>query len=356
MRFERLDLNLLVALDALLTEKSVARAADRICLSPSATSSVLGRLRDYFQDDLLVLRGRQMVLTHRGEELIDPVRTILKLVKTTIATKPDFVPGQSERQITIMASDYVGEVLLARAMPHFARVAPGMTFSIQPIDDRPLQMLEQGSIDLLLTLDVSFSREHPSQTLFSDDYVVIGCQDNALLAQDLSEDLYYSLGHVTTQFGSSRMPAFEEWCLRNRASPRRIEVVAPSFLSVPWMVMGSDRIATIYRRLAEDVAKYLPIRLISLPFDMPEVRVGAQWHSTNAQDPTLLWVVEELRKQVSQPDIRVARKSGPGTTSYCPNFSAHQPSAVYPSPPAWRHRANGLATKPDDRVALTSRL
>ena len=74
MRFDRLDLNLLVALDALLAERSVSLAADRICLSQSATSSALGRLRDYFADDLLVQKGRQMVLTARAEGLVDPVR------------------------------------------------------------------------------------------------------------------------------------------------------------------------------------------------------------------------------------------------------------------------------------------
>ncbi|WP_068089796.1 LysR substrate-binding domain-containing protein [Novosphingobium rosa] len=299
MRCERLDLNLLVALDALLSEKSVARAADRICLSPSATSNVLSRLRDYFQDELLVLKGRHMVLTHRGEELIEPVRTVLNLVKTTIAAKPEFIADQSEREITIMASDYVGEVLLARAMPYLEQLAPRMSLSIQAIHDRPMQMLEQGAIDLLITLESSFSHDHPSRTLYSDDYVVMGWHGNPFLAEGLSEEAYYSLGHVTTQFGLSRMPAFEEELLRNRARARRVEVVAPSFLSVPFMLLGSNRIATIYRRLAEDVANWLPIKIVPVPFAMPAVSVGVQWHRSNERDPALLWVMDELARHVT---------------------------------------------------------
>ena len=81
MRFGRLDLNLLVALDALLTECSVSLAADRLCLSQSATSSALGRLRDYFGDELLVVRGRSMVLTARAESLVEPVRAVLEQVR-----------------------------------------------------------------------------------------------------------------------------------------------------------------------------------------------------------------------------------------------------------------------------------
>lgn len=95
MRFQRLDLNLLVALDALLTERSVSLAAERICLSQSATSSALGRLRDYFGDDLLILRGRQMVLTARAELLVEPVRAVLDQIHRTIAVTPPFDPATS---------------------------------------------------------------------------------------------------------------------------------------------------------------------------------------------------------------------------------------------------------------------
>ncbi|MFM1886579.1 MAG: hypothetical protein RL026_1736, partial [Pseudomonadota bacterium] len=92
MRFQRLDLNLLVVLDALLTERSVSLAAERVCLSQSATSSALGRLRDYFGDDLLVLKGRNMVLTARAENLVGPVRAVLEQIRSTIAVSPPFNP------------------------------------------------------------------------------------------------------------------------------------------------------------------------------------------------------------------------------------------------------------------------
>ena len=126
MRFQRLDLNLLVALDALLAERSVSLAAERICLSQSATSSALGRLREYFADDLLVVKGRQMVLTARAESLVEPVRAVLEQIRTTISVSPPFDPATSDRAMTIMASDYVTEVLLATALREIADVAPLM--------------------------------------------------------------------------------------------------------------------------------------------------------------------------------------------------------------------------------------
>lgn len=303
MRFERLDLNLLVALDALLAERSVARAADRICLSPSATSSVLGRLRDYFGDDLLTLKGRQMVLTRRGEELIEPVRHVLDLVKTTIATKPAFVPAQSDRRITLMASDYVGDVLLSQAILRFAERAPNMTFSILPITDRPIRLLEQGAVDVVLTLDFALVPDYPSRPLFRDDYVVAGWADNPLLQEGMDADLYFSMGHVTTQFGESRKPGFEDWFVQRCGRLRRVEVIAPSFLSVPRMIVGTHRIATIYRRFAEQLAKTTPLTLLPVPFAMPEVRVGAQWHPSSDGDHAVRWVVEELQALSAELDM-----------------------------------------------------
>jgi len=296
MRFQRLDLNLLVALDALLTEKSVSVAADRICLSQSATSSALGRLREYFGDDLLVMKGRKMVLTARGEELVEPVRNVLHMIRTTIADTPDFDPAQSDRTITIMASDYTTEALLSQALQDIAAVAPDMSFVIQPMSENPPQALDRGGIDLLVTIDVAISPDHPSAMLFQDDYVVIGWDRNPRLADGIDTDSYFEMGHVTTSFGSSRMPAFEEWFLRNHSMPRRIEVTAPSFLSVPFLLVGTNRIATVHKRLARRLARQLPLKILPTPFDIPPIRQAVQWHRANSADQCLGWVVGKLKE------------------------------------------------------------
>jgi LysR family nod box-dependent transcriptional activator len=294
MRFHRLDLNLLVALDALLTEKSVSLAADRLCLSQSATSSALGRLRDYFGDELLVVKGRHMILTSRAEELIEPVRAVLEQIRTTIAVSPPFDPATADRQVRIMASDYSTEVLIAEALAGFERDAPHMRFEIQTMSDAPVDSLERGFIDLLLTIDYAISSDHPSQILFEDDYVVVGCQNNPAMAEEMSRERYFALGHVTARFGKSRMPAFEDWFVRRQKQQRRIEVVAPSFLSLPGLVIGTNRIATMHRRLATRAVKAFPLAVRELPFDIPPIREAIQWHITNNNDPALRWVVERL--------------------------------------------------------------
>jgi len=294
MRFQRLDLNLLVALDALLSEKSVSLAADRLCLSQSATSSALGRLREYFGDDLLVVKGRSMVLTARAEELIEPVRVVLEQIRTTIAIAPEFDPATNDRQVRIMASDYSTQVLLAGAFAILEAEAPHMRFEIQPMGSNPVEMLERSQIDLLLTIDYAISADHPSQFLFEDDYVVVGDAANPAMQGDMTREKYFALGHVTARFGTSRTPAFDDWFVRRQKTQRRIEVVAPTFLSLTGLVSGTKRVATMHRRLAQQVTRGGSLVMREVPFDIPPIREAIQWHISNNNDRALRWVVERL--------------------------------------------------------------
>ena len=303
MRFDRLDLNLLVALDALLAERSVSLAADRICLSQSATSSALGRLRDYFADDLLVQKGRQMVLTARAEGLVEPVRAVLEQIRSTIAVPPPFDPATSDRTIRIMASDYITEVLLAVSMIDLQQQAPGMRFEIQSLSESLLESLERGAVDLLITIDYAISADHPSQILFEDDYVVVGWNGNPAMAGPMTKELYFALGHVTARFGRARVSAFEDWFVRRQKRQRRLEIVTHSFLSLPGLVIGSQRIATMHRRLATRMATYLPLTLREVPMDIPPIREAIQWHISSNNDPAIRWVVERIMSDAQMPVV-----------------------------------------------------
>jgi LysR family transcriptional regulator, nod-box dependent transcriptional activator len=310
MRFGRLDLNLLVALDALLTEKSVSLAADRLCLSQSATSSALGRLRDYFGDDLLVVKGRHMILTARAEELIEPVRAVLEQIRSTIAVAPSFDPATADRQVRIMASDYTTQVLLAEALAQLETDAPNMRFEIQPMSTNPIEAVERGYVDLLITIDFAVSTDHPSQFLFEDDYVVVGDAANPAFAGEMTREVYFSLGHVTARFGRAQMPAFEEWFTRRQKQQRRIDVVAPTFLSLPGLVLGTQRIVTMHRRLARQVVETFPLVMREMPFPIPPIREVVQWNLANGNDRAIRWVVERL-EAIAQNRVQPANNVVP---------------------------------------------
>ena len=129
MRFNKLDLNQLVVLDALLSERSVTRAAQRLFLSQSATSSAMARLREYFDDELLVQVGKAMVLTPRAEGLRRPVREVLRQIQAITNDSPEFDPATSDRKIVVETSDYVISVFLGEVLRRASVEAPHMKFT-----------------------------------------------------------------------------------------------------------------------------------------------------------------------------------------------------------------------------------
>jgi LysR family transcriptional regulator, nod-box dependent transcriptional activator len=310
MRFEKLDLNLLTALDALLQERGVSLAADRLNLSQSATSGALAKLRDYFKDDLLVLNGRSMALTPRAEKLVAPVRSVLDQIRETIIVTDPFDPKTSDRTLSIMATDYVVEILLRPAIVAFATEAPGIRFELVSIIEHPVEALQRGHADMLIGIDNVISTEHPSELLYTEDFVIAGWSENLAIAEPMTMECYEQLGHVAVRFGQ-QTASYEGTAARLRAIPRRVEVIAPNFSSVGGLIVGTNRIATIHRLLAVRMAEFLPLTLLELPFEMAPVRESAQWTSRSANDPAIAWLVvrlkqiaEQLRSTLSAPTGR----------------------------------------------------
>ena len=295
MRFEKLDLNLLIALDALLQERGVSLAADRLNLSQSAVSGALARLREYFKDDLLVLNGRSMALTPRAEKLVAPVQSVLEQIRDTIMVAEPFDPKTSDRTLSIMATDYIFEILLQPVIVACATEAPGIKFELVPMIEGPADALQRGRADIMIGIDNVVSTENPSELLYTEDFVIAGWRENPALDGPMTLEKYEALGHVAVRFGR-QTSSYEATTARLRAVARRVEVIAPNFSSVGGLVVGTNRIATIHRLLALRMAEYLPLKLVELPFEMPPVRESAQWSARSANDPAIAWLVARLKQ------------------------------------------------------------
>lgn len=301
MRFERLDLNLLVALDVLIEERSVSVAAKRLFLSQPAVSGALNRLREYFRDDLLVQVGRQMMLTPKAEELRGPVREALMLIRTRITTPTEFDPATAERRFTIVASDFVYTVLLAPVFAEAARVAPNITFDVQNTSRRGQEMMDRGEADLMITIAGYLSEEYPQKRLFEDEHAVIAWSEGRYGAA-LTEEDFREAGHAVVLFGRERHPAFTETFFEQKGVNRRIQVRVPTFSALPAAVLGSDRIATMFRRHAEHFARLQPISIHQPPLPLPNVVEAVQWHSFRADDAGLKWLLELLTRRAAELD------------------------------------------------------
>lgn len=297
MRFKGLDLNLLVALDILLTEKNVSRAAERLCLSQSATSGALARLRDYFQDDLLTQVGRQMMLTPRAIELADKVRTALVQIDGTILRSPEFDPATAERQVQIIASDYATVVALQTPLEEMSRLAPNLSFEIHNPGPSPQDLLERGEVDLMIMPEINLASNHPSAKMFEDNYVIVACAERDLYGPEITEEQFFAAPHVAARFPTFT-PTYEAWILKSHASERRVVCQAESFLALPFLIVGTDRISLMHRRLAEQFRDKLPLKLIEPPLEIPPLTEYLQWNTFNDKDACLAWVRGQILASV----------------------------------------------------------
>lgn len=294
MRYQRIDLNLLIALDALLDERNVTRAAERVHITQSAMSGVLSRLREYFDDQLLVPVGRTLRLTPRAESLVKPVSDILVKVDSTLGTRPDFEPATAQRKFTVVASDYVCNVLLAEVARRISKVAPGLGFDIRPSGSAMMQDLEQGNIDFLVTPAHLALSAHPNIFLYDDTYHVIACAQHPSLDSGITLEQYQSLGHVAYQNEQGTNPWFEQWYVNQHGNTRRIEVVTHGFVMIPRFIIGTNRIATVQTRLAKQFEQAMPIRLLEPPMETPRLTEVLQWHKYREEDPGVQWVRDQI--------------------------------------------------------------
>lgn len=291
MHYRRLDLNLLVALDALLTEQNITQAGRRLHLTQSAMSGALARLREFFGDELLVQVGRRMVPTALATTLQQPVHELLLQVRATLETRPEFDAATARRHFRLMMSDFVSTVLMTEVTRRAEREAPSVTFEIISNNmDAPVELLERADIDLLVMPIEFVSKDHPKDVLFEDRYVCIVSADNDDVGETLSVDQYLSMGHVGVIFGRARAPAVDQWFVERSGLERRIDVYAMNFGSIPQFIVGTRRIATIHRRLADIFVRQLPLRIIPAPLELPPLVEALQWHSAFDQDPGTRWL------------------------------------------------------------------
>lgn len=295
MRYQRIDLNLLIALDALLAERNVTRAAERMHITQSAMSGVLARLRDYFDDPLLVPVGRTMRLTPRAESLVQPVKDILLKVDSTLGVRPEFEPATARRHFTIIASDYVSHVLLAEVLRRVSLMAPGLSFDVRPTGSTMMQDLDQGRVDFLITPAHLTVAEHPKVLLFEDTYHVIACRNHPQLQGAITLEQYQSLGHVVYQNDQGAAnPWFEQWYANQHGQTRRIEVITHSFGLMARFIVGTHRIATLQTRLGIQFEQGMAVQLLELPLETPRLTEVLQWHRYRDDDPGVQWVREQI--------------------------------------------------------------
>lgn len=302
MRFKKLDLNLLVALDTLLTVKSITKGAEQLNMSPSALSNSLSRLRDYFEDDLLTQIGRKMVITPLGENLQVHVRNALNNIESTILVQPTFDPTTTDRMFSIFCSDYTQTVFAPHALKLAGRLNSSARYEFLAQIDNPHERLERGEADLLIIPANFVSKEHPSDVLYEEEFVCVIWNESQLASSKLTFEKYAKAGHVLMRPAISKKDYFETMFIQKYNIRRRLVATTFSFSALPAMVIGSENIATVHRRLAEKMAKAWPLKILPLPFEMQPMQQCVQWHQYRNNDEGIIWFREILKEAAINMD------------------------------------------------------
>lgn len=273
------DVNLLVVLRALLRECHVTRAAAQVGLSQSATSHALSRLRELYGDELLVRQGRALVPTPRAKVLLPQIERGLNQLAATISGEPAWDPATARKEFTIGMVDYGQALLLGPLLKELQKQAPGVDLSV--IVSRDLnELLEAGTIEAAVNLSGRTPPSIRTRKLFSESYLCMVRERHPQVGPKLTLSRYLALRHLVVA-PSGAPGSVVDTILAQRGHERRVAVRVPNFLIAPLIVAGSDFINTGPERLARQMARRYPIRLLSPPsvLALPAFDMHLAWHA-----------------------------------------------------------------------------
>lgn len=298
MDIKRIDLNLLVSLEALLVERNVTKAATRLNLSQPALSAQLNRLRDLFEDPLFVPAHRGMIPTAKALELLEPLRLALDQLRSTLDNYNSFSPTTAEMTVSIACTDYIEAAVVLPLILALRGKAPGVRIAVHRLNPARLnQQLADGDVDLAIaTPDPS----HPhlrTRHLFEETYVLIGRQGHPHIRDGLSAEGFAGLEQLIVSPSGGGFSTSVDATLGAFGRQRTIVASAASFLVVPEIVSASNLVALVPRRLLR--SRLPQLEVIDVSWLSERFQVELVWHERTQGHPGQHWIRELIYEQRS---------------------------------------------------------
>ncbi len=302
MHFQGLNLNLLVSLDALLTEKSVTRAAERVHVTQPAMSAALNQLRQHLGDPLLQQVGRQLELTPRARILAEPVKDLLVRITTVLTAEPVFAPATARRTFRIAMSGAMVELVGVQLIRHLMTEAPFISVHIVDLAADSLRDVEEGRLDFCVTMSEralstasDLANTLSSEHLYSDEFVIVAAAGNAAVFDGMTYDEFCGMPYVELRL-SGELKSIPNLVL-DRESKRPPTVAwMPSPYNVLAALSGSSSVAVLPSRLFELHRTKMQLKRVAPPFALPPVRQQCFWHPRNDIDDGHRWFRETVRR------------------------------------------------------------
>ncbi len=302
INIRNIDLNLLVAFDALYDARNVTRAAERLALTQPTVSGMLSRLRDLFGDPLFVRTQHGVLPTPRADALSEPIKALLANVEALVRPD-DFDPSSAEMTISISANDYMQQSLIVPFIKRLRKQAPGIRLAVKPAYIADLaEKLARGAIDLALTIPEFADASLPRSLLYTESYVCVARRDHPLKGKKLSLKAFCIFDHVMVSPTRGSFSGPTDEALAELGVSRRVLVSLPSFHVLLETIRTDDFLALVPERLLYD--KMAGLRVFEQPLSVPDFDVIACWHRRLDADPAQGWIRALLESVARESSAR----------------------------------------------------
>lgn len=288
----RLDLNLLVTLDVLLSEHNVTRAAERLNFSQPAVSVHLAKLREIFDDPLLLPGPRGMRPTARAEALREPLRQALKALESAVSPASPFDPAEARHTWRVAATDYGESAILLPALVGLRSAAPGTRLAVvEMVPSRIARQAEQGEIDLAFHTSEGSPPGLRRRTLFAERYVLAARAGHPRLERRPTLAQFCKLDQVIVSPDGGGFRGITDEALAERGLERRVVLSVPHFLFLRSVLESTDLVAMLPERLVRDNGN---LRVVDAPIEVPGYEMAMLWHERSHRDPAHQWLREQI--------------------------------------------------------------
>lgn len=291
-----IDLNLLVAFEAMLEHRSVTLAAEQLQIGQPAMSAALNRLRVLFEDQLFVRLGRQMQPTLKAQTIAPDILAALQQLRQAIAASQTFQPATSDRTFAIGSSDYTSFVLVPPLLAFSQKVAPSLDFRLLGFEkDSAGDLLEQGAIEVALGVFPHPPRQTQCEPLFEERFVGIARHAHPALSHGtMSLEAFTQLSHALTTLRRDSAGAIDR-ALHEQKLERRIVLTTPHMLVLPFAIASTDLVAAVPHRVALQLASLCQLTIFELPVQTQPWMVSMLWSTLSDRDEATCWLRDAIK-------------------------------------------------------------
>jgi DNA-binding transcriptional LysR family regulator len=299
MDLHGIDLNLLVAFDALMAERNVTRAGARIGRTQPATSAALSRLRALLKDELFVRGPKGLQPTPRALDLAEPLSHALGHIQRTLEFTQDFVPAASSATLTLGVSEHPSYVLLPRLVAALRAEAPGINLRLREFTarDDAIGMLDAGEIDVAVGVTTTTTARILSRPLFEERFACIVRKDHPIARRKLTLERFLEQSHLLVSPENERFGHVDAE-LAKRGLKRKLGLTLPQMYVAPILVARSDLIATLMEGVIEASGRASELAILPPPVELASIPFVLSWHRRNDVHPAQRWFRDFLAAQM----------------------------------------------------------